>query len=384
MTLWRYYFRAVSRHSFYLFTLLAALFSAFWLRGQGVSPSADVKGMLAIVYLIAAYVLAFLIDPRKLLMIHPFVLSLPAVRKRLSLVLWGALSLPLLTLLWSLYGFSIFWGAHALSLLELSLLANGSVLAWVLLPLPIVTLTAVCTADRWPLFLLLGLPYLVSGALWLGRHLPSRHWRGFRYRPSYAAPIAAFLLAFDLYQRSTQTAMRFRIGDDFIGLSAPDFNRLFLFLLFLVGGILFLLLPFLNVFALRQVDIDLEAQRRMTGTPWTRRRNALLLAVLLNLPLILGMAWLDFVEISPARLWHLGFAAACFNVLFPTGHEGGDWAGYALVGYLVWANLVSSPELWWLRDLALGGVALLAYDMDLWLLPVLQEIRRRISAFSWQ
>ncbi|RMF39817.1 MAG: hypothetical protein D6755_13975 [Anaerolineae bacterium] len=278
--------------------------------------------------------------------------------------------------------FRFFLGFHALSLLELSLLSVGSVLAWLFLPLSAAALVATCAADRWPLFLLLGVPYLVAGGLWLGGRLSSRHWQGFRYVPRYAAPVALSLAGFDLYQRLTHTAMRFHLGD-FFGLQAPDFDNLLLLLLFLAGGVLFMLLPFLNTLALRQVEGELLAIRQMTGTPWKRRVGALFLALLLNLPVAWLMHALDFVT-SPALLpWHFALSASCFNVLFLTSTEETDWTGYALVGYLLWIHMVPSSGAAWIWDLALGMAALLAYDVDLWLPPLLQKIRRAFGEFFW-
>lgn len=377
MKLWRFYIRVVWRNPLYVLFLLSAVLGLFLVPWTAFTPTAEAKGIFTIAFLAGAYYLAFLLDPRKLLVIPPFLLSLPTVRERLALVLWVALSLPLLVLLWPFYGPSVFLGAHALSLLELSLLTMESVLAWAFLPLPlVVALAASCAAERWPLFLLLGVPYVVFGSLWLGHRLPSWHWRGFRYIPHYAGPTAAFLVGFDLYRRSTHTAMRFVFGD-FAGLQAPDFGHLLLLLFFLLSGILFLLLPFLNVFALREVDITLADQRRITGTPWRRRVGALWLALFLNLPLGLLMGWLGFVIVPPAIVWHLVLSAAVFNVMFLTSYSQSDWAAYSLLGYLLWIHLFSQSA-WWVWDSALGGIALLAYDMDLWLPDTLARFHRKV------
>ncbi len=378
MKLWRFYFRAVLRNPLYVLVLLGAASASLLMPRMAFMPAAEAKGTLAIAFLVGAYYLAFLLDPRKLLTIPPFLLGLPALRERLALVLWVALSLPLLMLLWPLYGPSVFLGAHALSLLELSLLTTGSVLAWTFLPLPLmVVFAAPCAAERWALLLLLGMPYVVFVGLWLGRWLPSWHWRGLRYMPRYVGPVAVFLAGFDLYRRSAHTAMRFVFGD-FVGLQAPDFDHLLLVFFFLLGGVLFLLLPFLNVFALREADATLADQRRITGTPWRRRVSALGFAFLVNLPLGLLMGWLGFVVISPGMLWHVVLSAAVFNVLFPTSYEQSDWTAYGLLGYLLWVHLLSQSPLWWLWDLVIGGIALLAYDIDLWLPGALARFHRQI------
>ncbi len=378
MRVWQFYIRVVLRNPLYALVLLGAALALLLVPRTVFPPTAETKGVFVIVFLVAAYYFAFLLDPRKLLVIPSFLLGLPAARERLALALWAVLSLPLLMLLWPFYGFSVFWGAHALSLLELSLLIMRSSLAWLFLPLPVVVaLASPCTADRWPLLLLFGVPYMVFGGLWLGRRLPSWHWRGFRYMPRYAGPSAAFLVGFDLYQHSTHTAMRFVFGD-FVGLQAPDFDHLLLVLFFLLSGILFLLLPLLNVFALREVDRTLADQRRITGTPWKRRIGALGFALFLNLPLGLLMARLSFVLTPPATLWHLVLSAAGFNVLFLTSYEQSDWAAYSLLGYLLWIHLLSQSAWWWFWDLLLGSVALLAYDMDLWLPDTLARFRRKV------
>lgn len=380
MILWHSYARALQRRPLYLLFVLAAFWFGVKIPRVEIASGSEISGGVTILFLIAAYFLIVLVEPRELLKIHPFLLGLPAARERLALMLWVALALPLLSLLWPIYSFSVSWGLHAVALMEISLLIMGSALGWLFLLLPVVALWATCTPDRWSMFLLFSLPYLVSGGLWLGRHLPSWHWRGFRYPFRYFIPLAAGLVAFDLYQRSINTAMRFRMDNSMFGLYEPDFDHSFLLLFFLLGGIGFIFLPFFNTFSLREADAALVAVRQMTGTPWSRRWGALSLAVLFNVPLALVMPHLGFVNTSFTMIWHLVFSAACFNVLFLSVPEPSDWVGYALVGYLLWVHLVPA-SVWW--DLLLAVSTLLAYDLDIWLPRLFQRVRKTFEEFVW-
>ncbi|MGC8856951.1 MAG: hypothetical protein ACP5QU_09135 [Anaerolineae bacterium] len=303
MYLWRVYVRALRKQSFYVLIWLTALGSLGSFPRMEIMPSAEAKIALEVMFFFVGYLLVHSIDPKRLLALPPFLLGLPDTRERLSLVVWVALTGPLLALLWPLYGFSLFWVLHTIALLEISLLANGSFFAWVFLPLPVVSLMAPCPADRWPLFLLLGLPYLTAGGMWMGRWLLPSHWKGFRYTPRHAFPVVVVLFAFELYQRSMGMTMRFHLGN-FFGLEAPNFEDPFLTVLLLLGGILFMLLPFLNLFGLRQAEESLTIERYLNGTPWSRRLRGLFFALCLNIPPALVLLNMRFVSSSAAIIFH--------------------------------------------------------------------------------
>lgn len=384
MRLGAFYIRALFRRLPYILILITAIASALLIHPKSFSLPAEGQSTLGIGFILTAYLLTFLANPRNLLGISPFFLSLPAIRERLALLLWVAVTIPLLLFLWPLYGFSLSWMLHAISLLEIALLTSGSVLAWSFLPIPLLALIMACNANRWFWFLLFGMPYLVSGGWKIGSRLKSLHFSGFRYTPRYALPVAIFLLFFDLYQRTSHTTMRFLFSASVFGLEMPDPERLSLFLFFLMGGILFMLLPFLNVFGLRQAEEPLIPLRRMLGTPWRRRLTGLGVALLVNFWPFLIMHNLAFVRIDTRLLWHFVFSAACFNILFQTT-EKSDWTAYSLVIYLLWLHLTPPLQgrFWWLWDVGLAAITLLAYDLDIWLPSMLRQIWQPLRGVFW-
>lgn len=384
MRLREFYIRALFRRPPYLLILVTAIASVLLIPPKPFSLPPEGQSTLGVGFIFAAYLLTFLADPRKILGVSPFFLSLPALRERLALLLWVAVALPLLLFLWPIYGLSLSWVLHTISLLEIALLTSDSVLSWIFLPIPILAMMMACGAERWFWFLLFGIPYLASWGWKIGSRLKSLHISGFRYTPRYALPVAIFLLLFDLYQRSSHTAMRFLFSSSVFGLEMPDFDRLSLFLFFLMGGILFMLLPFLNAFGLRQAEEPLLHLRRMLGTPWRRRLIGLGVALLANLLPFLIMRNLTFVRIDTSMLWHFVFSAACFNILFQTT-EKSDWTAYALVTYLLWIHLTPPAQVhfWWIWDVGLATITLMAYDLDFWLPSVLRQIWQPLRRIFW-
>lgn len=348
------YCKALLRFPPYI-VILAASGAILPLVPHGITPSVS----FSLFFLTLAVILFRLIHPCWMLRANDFLRTLPFARERLALAGFCALGVPLFPFLLAVFGLSPFCLLYSLSTLLICFLSVGSSLSLpflVLLPLCFLSQQATLTEQA---LLLFGVPHLINLALRLARRTQGFTFFGFLYRPRYTILSATVLLFFDVCV-ARKHAMRFVIAGGITGFHYPEFSSFFL--VFLILSFIFLMLPFLNLIGLRGADSFLTNVRLLVATPSARRVWTLIMALLLNLPVVLFMKALSFVQTDFFSLANLGIAGAWVNAMLIT-EENSTWAAYAAMLYLLLAHTVTTISPFLLLGISLIGTILL-YDVD--------------------
>lgn len=339
------------------------LLAVCWGLSGFLPPIRDLSAVHALTFLIVASVGVWMFRARKVLWLNEFYLRLPAAREANALMTFSALTLVFLPLLIRVSGLSWLSMQYPLSLLLLALLAEGSFLSGLFLPLALISAFSVCPAYQTSGVILFGVPFLAVLALWVTRRLQAWQVRGFRLQPRYLLMGGGALLLFQWLVSVRQSDMRFVLSGEYIGFRNPDFEHPLFLTLFLTAAVLFVFLPFLNLLGFRSAEQALSSVRALRRTPCTRRLWGVLLGILWQLPLVPLFLGLRFVEVSPQSIWILLLMGVFVNTLWLTA-EDSNWAGYAALLYLGLVHTFISANGLWLFFCALGLI-LLFYDMDM-------------------
>jgi hypothetical protein len=364
MRLWSYYWKGVIRKPGYWLLWLLTLTGLSVLSPLRLEKATG-NTLASVLFLLLAYIICWLIHPRRTLRVDEFTLHLPGTRERLAWLGWLVAAPPLMSLVWLLYGFSRLWLLHGAALLLLSLLMNGSLCSSLFLLVP---LSALFVADplRLVTIFLFALPFLIALGQTVGKGSVkiALHVRGFRYTLQYFLPFSIVLIGFDLYQALLHSRMRFVMTNEMIGFHEPDFERPLFLLIFFMTAIISLLLPVLNLIGLRESEARLVNLRQLRGTPVRRRLLAFGLGLAVNLPVGILLYHLRFVEITPAAIANLLIAGALVNTIFRTDSDS-DWVSYAVVVYFVLAHSVALAANPWIFLILSAVLASILYDIDI-------------------